>query len=344
MQTIFRFRFKNNYTKYKVSKYTTPSLYLVRSNQLIKKYRIFGSTRSFSSGNVGYSRSFSSGNVKLRAKAYVSLKDLTSNLQAESSADAARRITRTPNPNRIACLVRRIYTIFIESDLDTKINNMNDLLSDSIWTENQEMGDRAKIAIDKMLRHEVLEGEEVFCADNFFIKEGISLEGLRLEDLTSKIETCQSFYRDKYSELQERLNDWNVEKNNLLLQQQEEESNKDKGKQPDYSLHPSYNRSEDINLSKIYPEDFNLIKSGSLNSNQIIYTQTGSYKEFSVNDDELIFNCSANKKRKFSDINDLDLCDEGKIIKKAKITHNTSLLDDFADISCEPLDIIDLDG
>ena len=59
---------------------------------------------------------------------------------------------------------------------------------------------------------------------------------------------------------------------------------------------------------------------------------------------ELNFNCLENKKRKFSEINGLDLCDENKIVKKTKINHNTSLLDDFADISCEPLDIIDLDG
>jgi hypothetical protein len=67
------------------------------------------------------------------------------------------------------------------------------------------MGDKAKIALDKMLKHEVL-GEEVFDVDNFFLEEGISLEGLRLEDLRSKIETCQNFYSHKYSELQEKLN------------------------------------------------------------------------------------------------------------------------------------------
>ena len=48
-------------------------------------------------------------------------------------------------------MVRRIYTIYIEKDLDTKINNMNDLLLENFWIENQEMGDRAKIALDKML-------------------------------------------------------------------------------------------------------------------------------------------------------------------------------------------------
>jgi hypothetical protein len=68
------------------------------------------------------------------------------------------------------------------------------------------MGDKAKCALDKMLRHEVLEGEEAFHVDEFFLKEGISLEGLRLEDLRSKIETCQNFYTHKFSELQEKLN------------------------------------------------------------------------------------------------------------------------------------------
>lgn len=253
-------------------------------------------------------RFFSSDNVKLKASIYTSIKDLTSNLQAESSADAARRITRNPNPNRIASLVRRIYIILIESDLDLKINKMNDLLQESFWTENRDMGDRAKIALDKMLRHEVLEEEEVFCIDDFFIKEGISLEGLRLEDLRSKIETCQNFYTEKYSDLEEKLKEWNEERNNLLLEQ--EESN-DKGKQPDYSLHPSYNISQEINNNSIaQKEDFNLLTN----------------------------------KRKFSDVNGLDPCDEGKVVKKAKITHNTSLLDDYADVSCEPLDIIDLDG
>ena len=253
-------------------------------------------------------RFFSSDNVKLKASIYTSIKDLTSNLQAESSADAARRITRNPNPNRIASLVRRIYVILIESDLDLKINKMNDLLQESFWAENRDMGDRAKVALDKMLRHEVLEGEEVFCIDDFFIKEGISLEGLRLEDLRSKIETCQNFYTEKYSDLEEKLKEWNEEKNNLLLEQ--EESN-DKGKQPDFSLHPSYYISQDINSNSItQKDDFNLLTN----------------------------------KRKFSDFNGLDPCDEGKIVKKAKITHNTSLLDDYADVSCEPLDIIDLDG
>ena len=85
------------------------------------------------------------------------------------------------------------------------------------------MGDRAKVALDKMLRHEALEGEEAFCIDNFFIKEGISLDGLRLEDLRSKIETCQSFYTHKFSDLQEKLNEWNEEKNNMLLQREEEQ-------------------------------------------------------------------------------------------------------------------------
>lgn len=259
--------------------------------------------------NISYvtSRSFCSSNVKFKAKINVSINDFTNNLQAESSEDAARRINTNPNPNRIACLVRRIYTIFIESDLDTKINNMNDLLREDFWTENQEMGDRAKIALDKMLRHEVLEGEEVFYVDNFFLEEGISLEGLRLEDLRSKIETCQSFYSNKHLELQEKLNMWNEEKNDLLLQQ-DEESNNDKGKQPDYTLHPWYNTHENIN------------------------------------GDELKFNCLDSKKRKFYEINDLEFYDEGKIIKKVKINHNSSLLDDFADVSCEPIDIMDLDG
>ena len=256
-------------------------------------------------------RFFSSDNVKLKASIYTSIKDLTSNLQAESSADAARRITRNPNPNRIASLVRRIYIILIESDLDLKINKMNDLLQESFWAENRDMGDRAKIALDKMLRHEVLEEEEVFCIDDFFIKEGISLEGLRLEDLRSKIETCQNFYTEKYSDLEEKLKEWNEERNNLLLEQEEQEESNDKGKEPDYSLHPSYNISQEINNNSIaQKEDFNLLTN----------------------------------KRKFSDVNGLDLCDEGKIVKKAKITHNTSLLDDYADVSCEPLDIIDLDG
>jgi hypothetical protein len=80
---------------------------------------------------LGYTRSFCSGNVKLKANNFGYLKDLTSNLQAESSAEAARRITRVPNPNRIAGLVRRIFTIYMENDLDTKINNLQDLLSES---------------------------------------------------------------------------------------------------------------------------------------------------------------------------------------------------------------------
>jgi hypothetical protein len=302
-QTIFKPKFKYNYTIFKVYKYKTPTVFSLKANYLKDNYIIYGSKRSFSSGNV-----------KLRANTFKSIKDFTSQLQAvaeESSAETARRITRNPNPNRVSCLVKRIFTISSEYDLDTKINNMNDLLLESFWTENQEMGDRAKIALDKLLRHEILEGEEAFCIDSFFITEGISLEGLRLEDLRSKIETCQNFYIEKFSELQENLKEWNEEKNNLLLQQEEsnkqknnlllqqEESDIDKGKQPDYNLHPSY----------------------------------------------LFFNSLTNNKRKFSEFNDIDPCDEGKIIKKAKFSHDTScLLDDFADISCEPLDIIDLDG
>jgi hypothetical protein len=126
----------------------------------------------------------------------------------------------------------------------------------------------------------------------------------------------------------------------------EEEYSKDKGKEPDYSLHPSYNISENINYSKIFQkEDSYLIKSSNLNTSQILSTQTGTYehKEFCDNH-ELNFNYLANKKRKFSDFNDTGLYDEGKIIKKAKITDNTSIIDDYADLSCEPLDIIDLDG
>jgi hypothetical protein len=69
------------------------------------------------------------------------------------------------------------------------------------------MGDKAKIALEKMLRHENLDEQEVFCVDDFFTKEGISLEGLRLEDLRSKIETCQNFYTHKFLELQEKLNE-----------------------------------------------------------------------------------------------------------------------------------------
>jgi hypothetical protein len=125
---------------------------------------------------------------------------------------------------------------------------------------------------------------------------------------------------------------------------EQEEFNK--GKQPDSSLHPSYNISEDIYTSKITKkEDFNLIKSDKLNSSEILITHTGSseQKGFCGND-ELIFNSLENKKRKFSEFNELDLCDEDKIVKKLKINHNTSLLDDYADISCEPLDIIDFDG
>src|SRR5690625_2636489 len=204
------------------------------------------------------------------------------------------------------------------------------------------MGDRAKVALEKMLRNEILQGEEAFYVDNFFINEGISLEGLRLSDLRFKIETCQDFYTQKYSELQEKLNERNEEKNNLLLQQEEEELNKEKGKEPDYSLHPSYNISEDINSDNITQKED--IKPGNLKNSQILFRQTDSseQKEFCGND-ELNLNNLANK-RKFSDLNGTDLCDEGKIIKKAKITHNTSLLDDYADISCEPLDIIDFDG
>jgi hypothetical protein len=260
---------------------------------------------------LGYTRSFCSGNVKLKANNFGYLKDLTSNLQAESSAEAARRITRVPNPNRIAGLVRRIFTIYMENDLDTKINNLQDLLSESFWTENQEMGDSAKIALEKMLRHEVLEGEEAFYVDNFFIKEGISLEGLRLEDLRSKIETCQDFYIQKYTELQEKLNVLVEEKNSLLmLEQEQEESNNDKGKQPDYGFYHSCDISHEVYPNKVF--------------------QT--------------FNRLAIKKRKLSDLNGSDLCDEDKILKKAKITDNSSLLDDYADVSCEPFDIMDLDG
>ena len=134
----------------------------------------------------------------------------------------------------------------------------------------------------------------------------------------------------------------------MLLQREEEqeESNKDKGKQPDYSLHPSYNISEDINTSKnTKKEDFYLTKSDKLDSSEIILTLAGSseQKGFCGND-ELNFNCLENNKRKIFELNGLDPSDEGKIVKKAKITHNTSLLDDYADISCEPLDIIDFDG
>jgi hypothetical protein len=130
----------------------------------------------------------------------------------------------------------------------------------------------------------------------------------------------------------------------LLLQ--EEESNKDKGKQPDYSVHPSYNKSEDINYKKISSQDdFNLTNTGNLNSNKILYEDTySSEKKGFFNNDKLNFNCLESKKRKFSEFNEEDLFDEGKIIKKAKISHNSSLIDDFADVSCEPLDIIDLDG
>jgi len=331
MESFNRFSLKKNNTKNKLCKYTTKNEYMVISKNLKKNSWIMGSTRSFCSGNV-----------KLKANAYESIKDLTSNLQAEASADAARRITRRPNPNRIECLVRRIYTIYREGDLDAKIDKMNDLLLENIWTENQEMGDRAKVALEKMLRNEILQGEEAFYVDNFFINEGISLEGLRLSDLRFKIETCQDFYTQKYSELQEKLNEWNEEKNNLLLQQEEEELNKEKGKEPDYSLHPSYNISEDINSDNITQKED--IKPGNLKNSQILFRQTDSseQKEFCGND-ELNLNNLANK-RKFSDLNGTDLCDEGKIIKKAKITHNTSLLDDYADISCEPLDIIDFDG
>ena len=120
LQIIFRFSFKSNYSKKSLN---------------LKKIEYLNSTRSKQLKNIyiNYvtSRSFCSSNVKLRAKTYVSIKDLTSNLQAESSEDAARRINTNPNPNRIACLVRRIYTIFIERDLDTKINNMNDLLREN---------------------------------------------------------------------------------------------------------------------------------------------------------------------------------------------------------------------
>ena len=78
MQIIFRriFKYKKNIVYINT---TTQFMYKIRSNQLKKTYKTFG-----------YSRSFSSGNVKLKAKTYESIKDLTSNLQAESSADAAR--------------------------------------------------------------------------------------------------------------------------------------------------------------------------------------------------------------------------------------------------------------
>jgi hypothetical protein len=113
-----------------------------------------------------------------------------------------------------------------------------------------------------------------------------------------------------------------------LLLQQDEEYNKDKGKEPDYSLHPSYNISEIINNNNITKkDDFLFIKSDLLD-----YT------------DKLDFKCLESKKRKIYEINDLDVYDEGKIVKKTKTSHNTSLLDDYADISCEPLDIIDFDG
>jgi len=301
LHIIFTYFFKYIFAQKKACKYTTQSIYFVKSHHFIKKRNTY----------LGYTRSFSTSNVKLKANNYGYLKDLASNLQAESSADAARRITRVPNPNRIAGLVRRIFTIYTEDDLDTKINNTHDLLSESYWTENQEMGDKAKIALDKMLRHEVLEGEEAFYVDNFFIKEGISLEGLRLEDLRSKIETCQDFYTQKYTELQEKLNVWIEEKNSLLmLQQEQEEGSNDKGKQPDYGFTHSCDISHDVYPNKIFQ----------------IFSRLGI------------------KKRKFSDLNGSNLCDEGKIIKKAKITDNSSLLDDFADVSCEPMDIMDLDG
>jgi hypothetical protein len=115
---IFKFRLKYNSNK-RVYSYTTQSVYLVRSNYLKKKSKFIISSRSFCSGNI-----------KLKANTFESIKDLTNNLKAESSADAARRITRNPNPNRIRCLVKRIFSIFIESDLDTKINSMDNLLSE----------------------------------------------------------------------------------------------------------------------------------------------------------------------------------------------------------------------
>jgi hypothetical protein len=118
---IFGLRLKYNLRIKKESYIRSQSVYLLRSNYLKKKKYIF----------LGSSRSFCSGNVKLRANTLGSIKDLTSNLQAESSADAARRITRNPNPNRIACLVRRIYSIYREDDLDTKINSMTNLLSEN---------------------------------------------------------------------------------------------------------------------------------------------------------------------------------------------------------------------
>jgi len=119
-QTTVRSWIKNNYTNNKICLYTSQSIYKVRYNQIKRKSSI-----------LGFSRSFCSGNVKLKSNTFIPRDDLTSNLQAESSAEAASRITRIPNPNRIAGLVKRIYTIFIENDLDTKINNMNDLLLES---------------------------------------------------------------------------------------------------------------------------------------------------------------------------------------------------------------------
>jgi hypothetical protein len=128
--------------------------------------------------------------------------------------------------------------------------------------------------------------------------------------------------------------------------EREEEYSKDKGKEPDYSLHPTYNLSEDINNSKIYiKEDFNLIKSNNFKNGQKLLTYPcSSEQQGFCGNSELDLNSLGNKKRKFSDFNDTDHYDEGKILKKVKIADNSSLIDDYADVSCEPLDIIDLDG
>jgi hypothetical protein len=124
METIFKPRLKYNYTRDKMCKCLTPTVFSVKAYYLKENYKIYGSIRSFSSGYV-----------KLRANNFGYLKDLRSELQTisdESSVDSARRITRAPNPNRILCLVKRIFTIYGESDLDAKINQMNDLLSEDI--------------------------------------------------------------------------------------------------------------------------------------------------------------------------------------------------------------------
>src|SRR5690606_22961768 len=92
LQMIFIFNFKSNYNKKSLNLKNIEYLNKTRSKQL-------------KNINISYvtSRSFCSSNVKLKAKTFVSIKDLTSNLQAESSEDAARRINTNPNPNRIAC-------------------------------------------------------------------------------------------------------------------------------------------------------------------------------------------------------------------------------------------------